>query len=106
MINVMIIAMSFALLSISEPVDYTAIYIGSGLVVLYILSRLAVRKLLNTESRLPFDIVFHLVSIGLTMLYRLSPEYGIRQSYYVIAGFFLSSQCFLIEKSLLSTNIN
>lgn len=84
--NIFLISMNFALLSYYEPVDYNAIYIGSGLLAAYFVSRVAAVKLIDIRDPLLYDVVFHLLSIGLSMLYRLSPDYGIRQAYYALAG--------------------
>lgn len=98
--NVLIISMNFALLSYYEPVDYNAIYIGSGLLVLYVISRLIAGKLLNTGNHLILDVVFHLLSIGLSILYRLSPDYGIRQAYFALAGIFSFFAVIVIMKRI------
>ncbi|HYE83559.1 MAG TPA: FtsW/RodA/SpoVE family cell cycle protein [Clostridia bacterium] len=79
--------MNFALLSYYfEPMDYIAIYIGGGLAFAYIISRLVLGKLLKSDKHLMFDMVFNLLSIGLSILYRLSPEYGTRQAYFSAVG--------------------
>lgn len=86
-LNIVLIIMNFALISYYfEPLDYKALYIGGGLALTYIVSRLLFGKLLKPGSHLMFDMVFYLLSIGLSMLYRLSPEYGTRQAYFAVVG--------------------
>lgn len=86
-LNIALIAMNFTLVSYySDPLDLIALYIGSGLVLTYMVSRLFLGKLLKSDNYLMFDIIFNLLSIGLVMLYRLSPEYGIRQAYFAAVG--------------------
>jgi len=83
----LLMAMSFALISYySEPPAYMALYIGGGLAVSYMLSRLVLVKLLKTDNCLMFDMVFNLLLTGLVILYRLSPEYGTKQAYFAAAG--------------------
>lgn len=85
--NVTLFTMNFALIAYYfEPLDYAALYIGGGLVFFYIVSRLMLGKILMSNSYLMFDMVFYLLSIGLSILYRLSPEYGARQAYFSVAG--------------------
>ena len=86
-LNIVLITMNFALISYYfEPLDYAALYIGGGLIVSYIVSRLLIVKLLKPNSPLMLDMVFNLLSIGLSMLYRLSPEYGTKQAYFALVG--------------------
>lgn len=87
LLNLILIAMNFALVSYySEPLDYMALYIGGGLAVIYIISRLILVKLVKGSNCLMFDIVYNMLQTGLVMLYRLSPEYGTKQSYLAISG--------------------
>ena len=86
-LNMLIITMNFALISYYfEPLDYMALYIGGGLAVSYMVSRLLLVKLLKPNNPLMIDMVFNLISIGLSMLYRLSPEYGTKQAYFALVG--------------------
>ena len=86
-LNLSLIAMNFTLISYYfEPLDYIALYIGGGLILFYIVSRQMLGRLLKSSNYLMFDIVFNLISIGLGTLYRLSPEYGTRQAYFVMFG--------------------
>jgi cell division protein FtsW (lipid II flippase) len=87
LLNVILIALNFALISYYyEPLDYIALYIGGGLVVSYIVSRLLLGKLLKPDNHLIVDMVFNLLSIGLSILYRLSPDYGTKQAYFALVG--------------------
>ena len=89
LLNLILIAMNFALISYySEPLDYIALYIGGGLAVTYIISRLMLVKLVKVSNCLMFDIVYNMLQAGLVMLYRLSPEYGTKQAFIAIAGIF------------------
>ncbi|MGE5631580.1 MAG: FtsW/RodA/SpoVE family cell cycle protein [Caulobacteraceae bacterium] len=88
-LNILLVGSGFALLSYYEPIDYRAIYVGSGLLAVYIFSRFITGKLLATKDLLLFDVVFHLLSIGLLILYRLSPDYGVKQAYFALAGIFV-----------------
>jgi len=63
-----------------------ALYIGGGLAASYMLSRLLLVKLFKANSPLMLDMVFNLLSIGLSILYRLSPENGTKQAYFVLVG--------------------
>lgn len=86
-LNVILIALNFSLISYYyEPLDYKALYIGGGLAVSYIVSRLLLGKLLKPDNHLIIDMVFNLLSIGLSILYRLSPDYGIKQAYFIPVG--------------------
>lgn len=86
-LNIVLILMNFALISYYfEPLDYMALYIGGGLAAAYILSRLLLGRLLKPVSCLMLDIVFNLLTAGLSILYRLSPEYGTKQAYFAAAG--------------------
>lgn len=85
--NIMLMAANFSLISYYfEPMDQKALYIGGGLIASYVISRLLVVKLFKLENHLIIDIVFNLLSTGLSILYRLSPDYGTRQAYYTLAG--------------------
>lgn len=85
--NIVMIGMNFALISYYfEPMDYTALYIGGGLAVSYIVSRLLLGKLLKTNNFLIIDMVTYLLAVGLSMLYRLSPDYGTKQAYLALVG--------------------
>jgi len=93
------IIMNFALISYYfEPLDYMALYIGGGLAASYIISRLLFVKLMKVRSPLMLDIVFNLLSTGLSMLYRLSPEYGTKQAYFVLVGIFAFFSVIIIMK--------
>lgn len=86
-LNVILIILNFSLISYYfEPMDYTVLYIGGGLALSYILSRLLLGRLLKPDNHLIIDMVFHLLSIGLSILYRLSPDYGTRQAYIALVG--------------------
>ncbi|MHB1393787.1 MAG: FtsW/RodA/SpoVE family cell cycle protein [Clostridia bacterium] len=86
-LNIILIASNFALISYYyEPLDYIALYIGGSLAVSYILSRLLLGRLLKPDNHLIIDMVFYLLSIGLSILYRLSPDYGTRQAYFALVG--------------------
>ncbi len=86
-LNIIMIIMNFALVSYYfEPLELKALYIGGGLALTYLFSRLIFVWFMKLNSHLMFDIVFHLLSIGLSILYRLSPEYGTRQAYFAVAG--------------------
>lgn len=91
-LNILLILLNFALISYyTIPLDYIALYIGGGLAAAYIFTRLLLGKLLRPDSQLLTDIMFHLLSIGLSILYRLSPDYGTRQAYFAlfaVAAFF------------------
>ncbi|KUO70037.1 MAG: hypothetical protein APF77_16235 [Clostridia bacterium BRH_c25] len=86
-LNIVLIVLNFALISYYfEPLDFIALYIGGGLAVSYMVSRLLIGKLLKPDNHLMLDMVFNLLSIGLAMLYRLSTEYSIKQAYFSIVG--------------------
>lgn len=87
--NINLIILNFALISYYfEPWDFKALYIGGGLAAAYIFSRLLLGKLMKPDNFLIIDITIYLLSIGLSMLYRLSPDYGIKQAYLALAGIF------------------
>ncbi|HCJ58621.1 MAG TPA: hypothetical protein DHV55_15610 [Clostridiaceae bacterium] len=80
-------ASSFALLSIwGETIDYKAVYIGLIFCLKYIIARILLIKLLRIKDILLYDIVNMLLAVGLAMLYRLSPDYAVRQSLFTILG--------------------
>jgi len=86
-LNTVITISSFLLLAIiSEPIDKNAIYIGSSLIAIYLLTRLLLRKSLKIDSIVLYDLIFVLISLGLCMLYRLSPDYGIKQITFIAIG--------------------
>jgi len=86
-LNAVLMLMNFALISYYfEPMDYMALYIGGGLAASYIVSRLLLIRFLKPINPLMYDAAFNLLTIGLSILYRLSPEYGTRQSYFTIIG--------------------
>lgn len=86
-LNIMLVAANFALLSYySEPIDRMALYIGGGFAVIYPLSRIILGRLMKSDSFLMFDMAFNLLFTGVSMLYRLSPEYGTRQAFFAAAG--------------------
>jgi len=85
--NILLMAVNFTLISYySEPFDKVSLYIGGGLILSYLLSLLVAVKLLKSGRPLILDIMFHLLTIGISMLYRLNPEYGTKQAYYTILG--------------------
>jgi len=85
--NIPLIVMNFTLIAYYfDPLDYTALYIGGSLILVYIVSRLILGKLIVSNNYLIFDMVFYLLSIGLSILYRLSPEYGTKQALFSVAG--------------------
>lgn len=87
LLNIVIIGMNFALVSYYfEPLDYTALYVGGGLAVSYLVSRLLLGKLLKPNNFLIIDMVVYLLAVGLTMLYRLSPDYGTKQAFLALGG--------------------
>ena len=70
-------AASFALLSLfEEAVDYKAIYIGLIFCFQYIVTRILLVKGLGIKDLLLYDIINMLLSIGFTILFRLSPDYA------------------------------
>jgi len=78
---------SFALLSvIKEDTDYKAIAIALVFCLQYILARMLLSKLLKINDIQLFDLTNMLLSIGLIALYRLSPEYAIKQSIFAVLG--------------------
>lgn len=86
-LNIVLITMNFSLISYYfEPMDYTALYIGGSLIISYILSRLLLGRLYKPDSFLMFDTIFNLLTIGLGILFRLSPEYGTKQAYFAMVG--------------------
>lgn len=86
-LNIVLIVMNFSLISYYfEPMDYNALYIGGSLTVSYILSRLLLGRLLKPDSYIMYDAIFNLMTVGLSILYRLSPEYGTKQAYFSIVG--------------------
>ncbi len=86
-LNLSLILMNFALISYYfEPMDYMALYIGGGLAAFYIASRLLLSRFLKPVSPLMYDAAFNLLTVGLSILYRLSPEYGTRQAYFSMVG--------------------
>ncbi|MGE5676754.1 MAG: FtsW/RodA/SpoVE family cell cycle protein [Pseudomonadota bacterium] len=88
-LNIVVILMNFALISYYfEPMDYKALYIGGSLAAAYMLSRLLLGRILKPGSFLMFDTMFYLLTVGLSILYRLSPEYGSKQAYYSLVGIF------------------
>lgn len=86
-LNIALIVMNFTLISYYfEPIDRIALYIGFGLSVSYILTRVIIGKLFKSTDYLMLDMIFYLLSTGLSILYRLSPEYGTRQACFSVAG--------------------
>lgn len=80
-------ASSFALLSLFEEViDYKAVYIGSIFCFQYIITRILFIKVLKIKDLLLFDTVNMLLAIGLVILYRLSPDYAIKQTMFALLG--------------------
>lgn len=87
LLNLILIILNFSLIAYYyEPLDYTALYIGVGLASAYILSRLVLAKLSIGCNCLMYDIVYNMLQTGLIILYRLSPEYGLRQACFAAAG--------------------
>jgi cell division protein FtsW (lipid II flippase) len=68
--------------------DYTALYIGGGLAASYIVSKILARILIKPSNPLIIDLIFFLLAQGLSILYRLSPEYGTKQAYVAAVGIF------------------
>ncbi len=86
-LNTVITISSFLLLAIfSEPIDKSAIYIGCSLIIIYLLTRLILIKFFKLDLIVLYDLIFILISIGLCMLYRLSPDYGIKQIIFITIG--------------------
>ena len=108
---VMLAASAFALISLNlEPIDYNAVYIGGLFIASYLLLRHLLKRLAKLEDFLLFDNVNFLLIIGLIMLYRLNPEYAIRQFAFIAIGYavlfcitILNKESEISEKSYILT---
>lgn len=77
----------FGLLSvIEENTNYYGIYIGIAFCLQYIVTRILLIRLLKITDILLFDLINMLLAIGLIWLYRLSPEYAIKQTLFAVLG--------------------
>lgn len=79
---------SFALISVNDMIeDYTAVYIGIIFCLSYLITRYLIIKLLEVQEVLLFDLVNMLLAIGLIWLYRIEPQYAIRQLIFAILAY-------------------
>lgn len=100
-LNIVITISSFLLLAIiSEPMDKNAIYVGSSLIIIYLLTRILLTKSLKLDLITLYDLVFLLLSIGLCMLYRLSSDYGIKQIVFITIGNFALIAAIILGKKM------
>ncbi|SHJ10615.1 FtsW/RodA/SpoVE family cell cycle protein [Lutispora thermophila] len=77
----------FGLLSISsENIDYHGISTGVAFCLQYIVMRILLDRLLKINDILLFDLTNMLLAIGLIWLYRLNPEYAIKQTLFAVLG--------------------
>ena len=80
-------ATSYTLLSmINESIEYNTLFISLTFCIVYISTRASLNKILRINDFLLYDIVSMLLSIGITILYRLNPDYAIRQILFMIIG--------------------
>lgn len=87
-------ATSYTLLSMNnESIEYNTLFISLTFCIVYIATRISLNKILRINDFLLYDIVSMLLSIGITMLYRLNPDYAIRQIIFMVIG---SIQYFII----------
>jgi cell division protein FtsW (lipid II flippase) len=63
------------------------LYFALGGLVYIILGNLILRKLYSNASELLYNGVFFLMDIGLVMLYRLNPNYAVKQLVWNLVGF-------------------
>lgn len=94
-------ASSFALLSTFEnKVDYKTIFIGIIFCLQYIIVRILLIKILGIRDILLFDIVNMLMAIGLAELYRLSPDFALKQILFTLLGDFMYFALFYLLKRI------
>jgi cell division protein FtsW (lipid II flippase) len=64
-----------------------ALYFGAASFAYLIFGNLIVRKIYKNASELLYNGVFFLMDMGLVMLYRLNPDYAVKQLIWNIVGF-------------------
>lgn len=94
-------ATSYTLFSmINESIEYKTLFVSLTFCIVYIITRISLNKILKINDFLIYDIVCMLLSIGIIMLYRLNPDYAIRQMIFMMLGSILYFFIFGIFKRI------